>query len=105
MADLSRRCANVLIGISFAAGFFLSVVSYVVHLVKYSDGESFREFPVKMEFFFEVNESPIYECIVIGQMFYEMSRTTIVGMVNALIATLVSRLLNLLKNRVIYTHI
>ncbi|XP_032669824.1 uncharacterized protein LOC116843478 [Odontomachus brunneus] len=89
LADLSRRCANVLIGSHVIAGFFLSVVFYVVRLVKYADNEISREFPVKMEFSFDVKESPIYEFIVIGQIIYEMSLATIVGMVNALLSTLV----------------
>lgn len=102
LAGQSRRCANVLIGSHFVAGFFLSVVSYVVRLIEYADNEGPREFPVKMEFSFEAEESPVYEFIVIGQMFYEISLATIVGMVNALLATLVSRLLNLLEKSITF---
>lgn len=91
LADLSRRCANVLLGSHVIAGFSLSVVFYMVRLVKYADSEELsREFPVKMQFSFEVKESPIYELIVVGQILYEMSLATIVGMLNALLATLVS---------------
>lgn len=105
LADLSRRCANVLIGSHVIAGFFMSVVFYVVRLMKYADNEVSRQFPVGMEFSFEVEESPIYEFIVIGQIFYEMSLATIVGMVNALLATLVGRLCDSLEREILSLYI
>lgn len=87
IANQSRRCSFVLIGIHILAGFFLSIGAYVIRMMNNADVS--RELPVKMEFPF-VLESPLFECILAGQMFYILSLASVVGMINALLATLVS---------------
>lgn len=88
-AAQSRRCSFVLIGIHILAGFFLSVGAYAFRSMSNTDSEVSREFPIKMEFSFVV-ESPLFECILVTQIVCLLSIASVVGMINALLATLVS---------------
>jgi len=92
VADVSRRCSSVMISINALAAFFLSIGEHLFHSlndVNRVDNNS-RELPIKMEFPFDVSESPIFECFLIGQFLYELLLASIVGMVNALLVSLVS---------------
>lgn len=92
VADVSRRCSSVMISINALAAFFLSIGEHLLHSlndVNRVDNNS-RELPIKMEFPFDVSESPIFECFLIGQFLYELLLASIVGMVNALLVSLVS---------------
>ncbi|XP_011862408.1 PREDICTED: uncharacterized protein LOC105559022 [Vollenhovia emeryi] len=89
-ATKSRRCSVVLIGNHILAGFVLTIVAYIFRPRSNAGGEVSREFPMKMEFTFAVLESPLFECILAVQMFYILSLASVVGMINALLATLVS---------------
>ncbi|XP_011156215.2 odorant receptor 82a [Solenopsis invicta] len=86
VADQSRRCSLVLIGIHVLAGFFLSIGLYIIRMM---NSNVSRDLPVKMQFPFAALESPIFEFILAGQMFYIMSTASMAGMVNALLASLV----------------
>ncbi|XP_018401473.1 PREDICTED: uncharacterized protein LOC108778717 [Cyphomyrmex costatus] len=88
IADQSYRYSIVLIGIHFLTGFSLSVGAYMFRTIN-TESEVSREFPVKMEFSFAVSESPIFECILFGQIFLLMLIAPVVGMINALLATLI----------------
>jgi len=92
MADLSHRCTNAMISINALAAFFLSIGEHLLQSMgdlNGSDNNS-RELPIKMEFPFDVSESPIFECFLYGQFFYELLLASIVGMMNALLVSLVS---------------
>lgn len=49
-----------------------------------------RELFLKMELPFESNASPVYEVVMITQFFHQLAAATIVGVLNALIVSLVS---------------
>lgn len=49
-----------------------------------------RELFLKMELPFESNASPVYEVVMIVQFFHQLAAATIVGVLNALIVSLVS---------------
>lgn len=49
-----------------------------------------RELFLKMKLPFESNTSPAYEIVMITQFFHQLSAATIVGVLNALIVSLVS---------------
>ena len=92
VADLSRRCSNVMISINALAAFFLSIGE---HLLQSMDdvnqfGNSSRELPIKMEFPFDVSKSPIFECFLIGQFLYDVVIAFVVALINALLVALVS---------------
>lgn len=92
IADLSHRCSNVMISINALAAFFLSIGEHMLQSIGNTNSidNSSRELPIKMEFPFEVSESPIFECFLIGQFLYELLTASVVGMVNALLVSLVS---------------
>lgn len=50
-----------------------------------------RELFLKMELPFESNVSPVYEVVMITQFFHQLAAATIVGVLNALIVSLVSK--------------
>jgi len=92
VADLSHRCSNAMISINALAAFFLSIGEHLLQSMDDLNGgdNNSRELPIKMEFPFDVSESPIFECFLYGQFFYELLLASIVGMMNALLVSLVS---------------
>ncbi|XP_032669835.1 putative odorant receptor 92a [Odontomachus brunneus] len=84
-ANQSRRCSYLLIGIHAMAGFALSIGAYMFRSVN----TDVRELPVKMEFSFDFTKSPLFECILVVQFLYILTIASIVGMINALLASLV----------------
>ncbi|EGI58894.1 Putative odorant receptor 13a [Acromyrmex echinatior] len=91
VADLSHRCTNVMISINALAAFFLSIGEHLLQSMGDVNGvdNNSRELPIKMEFPFDVSESPIFECFLIGQFLYELVLASIVGMMNALLVSLI----------------
>lgn len=90
-ANLSRRCSNVLISINATAALSYSMTS----LLRSADFQedlnvSSRELPIKMEFPFEVDASPLFELLAVGQVLHVVSIAALVAMMNCLIITLVS---------------
>ncbi|XP_032669838.1 uncharacterized protein LOC116843490 [Odontomachus brunneus] len=85
-ADQSRRCSYFLIGIHAMAAFALSVGAYMFRSVN----TDVRELPVKMEFSFDYTKSPLFESILTVQFLYILSIASTAGMINALLASLVS---------------
>ena len=92
MADLSRRCARGIIGFNAVAAFFFTLGEHILHAMGDANkvNNNPRELPIKMQFPFDVSESPIFECFLIGQFLYELVLASIVGMMNALLVSLVS---------------
>jgi len=90
VSDQARRYSVVLIGIQFLAAFFLTIGAYVFHTMNNVDSEVSRELPLKMQVSSVVLESPLFECILALQIFYLLSLSSVVGMINALLVTLVS---------------
>lgn len=92
MADLSRRCTNIMISINAFAAFFLSIGEHLLQSMGDANrvDNNSRELPIKMKFPFDVSESPIFECFLVGQFLYELLLASIVGMMNALLVALVS---------------
>ncbi|XP_077261550.1 odorant receptor 22c-like isoform X2 [Temnothorax americanus] len=86
-ANLAHRCSNAMISVNALATFVLSIGVYAARMMSNSGGP--RAFPVKMELPLMALESPLFECILAGQMFYILSLASVVGMINALLATLI----------------
>ncbi|KAM0736510.1 Odorant receptor 13a [Formica fusca] len=91
MADLSRRFSNIVFIINGIGAFFLSIGEHLLQSMNDANriDNSSRELPLKMEFPFEVSESPIFECFLIGQFVYDLSMASVVGLMNALLVTLI----------------
>ncbi|XP_076666637.1 odorant receptor 13a [Andrena cerasifolii] len=90
-ADLSNRCSKLIMCVYTLAVFFYS--SVFVEIIRESDNTEFdmksREFLIKMEFPFASYNSPMYECILLVQFFQLMAIASAIGMLDALIITLI----------------
>jgi len=94
MADIARHFANIVLTINFSVAFFLSIGDYFLQTSNTNQSDnstetSPRELPIKMELPFDISKSPIFECFLIGEFFYEAVVACLVAMVNVLLVTLV----------------
>jgi len=91
-ANLSRQCSNVMITTNALSVFFYTIGGPILRSVIHkNDQETItRELPIKMEFPFNVDNSPIFELVLIVQLFHDLSVACIIAMLNALLVTLVS---------------
>lgn len=91
MADLSRRFSNIVFTVNGIGAFFLSIGEHLLQSMNDANriNNSSRELPLKMEFPFDVSESPIFECFLIGQFIYDLIIAFVVGLMDALLVTLV----------------
>ncbi|XP_025163772.1 uncharacterized protein LOC112590685 [Harpegnathos saltator] len=86
-ANLSRRYCNILMSINASAAIFYALGGFVRRSAKDEDnprGTKF-DFPVQMDFPFEVNESAIFEITAMVQFLHELSLSSLVAMINLLI--------------------
>ncbi|KAL6254510.1 hypothetical protein P5V15_014563 [Pogonomyrmex californicus] len=89
-AELSRLCSNVLISINATAAICYSMANLLRSTdLKEDLNVSLRVLPIKMEFPFEVDASPLFEMLAVGQILHVVSIASIVGMINCLVVTLV----------------
>ncbi|XP_011694669.1 PREDICTED: odorant receptor 13a-like [Wasmannia auropunctata] len=90
-AELSRRCSNVLISINAMSAICYSMTNLLRYSVDFKDdlNISSRVLPIKMEFPFEVDASPLFELLALGQVLHVVSIAALVAMMNCLIITLV----------------
>lgn len=92
VADVASRYANIMITVNGFTAFFLTVGEYLSQYMNNAkeEGEHPRELPIKMEFPFDITGTPIFELILVGQFVYEFILASLVGMMNALLVTMVS---------------
>lgn len=90
-ANWSRQCSNIMITTNALAVFFYVIGGPILRsIIQRNDRESStRELPIKMEFPFKVDNSPIFELVLIAQFFHDLSVACIIAMLNALLVTLV----------------
>ncbi|KAG5326914.1 OR67C protein, partial [Acromyrmex heyeri] len=89
--DVSHRSSNLIIGLYSMSVFIYGTGVLVAHSDE-SDEQlavQARELFLKMELPFESNASPTYELVMITQFFHQLSAATIVGVINALIVSLI----------------
>lgn len=91
-ASLSRRCSNMLISINATAAMSYAITGLVRQSGDFKEdlNVSSRELPIKMEFPFKVDASPLFELLTVGQCLHEVSIAALVATMNSLIVTLVS---------------
>lgn len=91
-ADLSRRCSNVLISINATAAMCYSMANLLRRTDDFKEdlNISSRVLPIKMDFPFKVDASPLFELLAVIQVFHMVSIASLVAMMNCLIITLVS---------------
>ncbi|KAM0736507.1 Odorant receptor 2a [Formica fusca] len=90
-ANLSRRYSNMLISINTTAAICYTVPSFARHSANLEENlnDSLRILPLKMQFPFETNASPLFEFLAIAQFLHVVSISALVAMINCLIITLV----------------
>ncbi|XP_024879255.1 odorant receptor 22c-like isoform X2 [Temnothorax curvispinosus] len=87
-ANLAHRCSNAMISVNALATFLYFIDSYVRGSMLSKDGQ-LREFPIQIQFPFEVHETPFYQLVGLGLFFHVLETATVIAMLNALILTLV----------------
>lgn len=91
-ANLSRYCSNVLISINATSAISYAMANLLRRSADFKKdlNISSRVLPIMMEFPFEVDASPLFEFLTVGQILHEVSTASLVAIVNCLIITLVS---------------
>lgn len=90
-AHLSRRCSLLIIGVySMAVAVYVSVIMEFNHLNSDELSKEEQQLFLKMEFPFDHNVSPIREIVLFVQFIQLLSNASVIGMLDALIITLVS---------------
>ncbi|XP_039310414.1 uncharacterized protein LOC105193106 isoform X2 [Solenopsis invicta] len=90
--DISHRSSNLIIGLYSMSVFLYGAGVLVAHPDEPEDQLTTmppRELFLKMELPFESNASPAYELVMITQFFHQLAAATIVGVLNALIVSLI----------------
>ncbi|XP_014483813.1 PREDICTED: odorant receptor 4-like [Dinoponera quadriceps] len=93
--DVSHRSSNLIIGLYSMSVFLYGTGVLVGHTDDPNEVENEhlsvleRELFLKMELPFESNASPIYEVVMVVQFFHQLAAATIVGVLNALIVSLI----------------
>ncbi|KAM0736505.1 Odorant receptor 4 [Formica fusca] len=93
---VSHRSSNLIIGL-YSMSVFLYGTGVLVGVGDEIDDEAddvqlavpARELFLKMELPFESNASPVYEVVMVTQFFHQLAAATIVGVLNALIVSLI----------------
>ncbi|XP_077261487.1 odorant receptor 82a-like isoform X2 [Temnothorax americanus] len=89
--DVSHRSSNLIIGLYSMSVFLYGTGVLVAHADEPDEQLAVpaRELFLKMELPFESNASPAYELVMITQFFHQLAAATIVGVLNALIVSLI----------------
>lgn len=88
VAGLSHRFANLIVGLHSMAVLFYGIG---VVALRSGDADGDRELFLKMELPFESGASPVYELVMATQFLHQMTAATVIGVLSALLVTLVSR--------------
>lgn len=96
-AILSHRCSMLIVGV-----YSIAVVVYVSVIVEFNNiddgfGRGENQLFLKMKFPFVYEFSPVYEIVMFVQSLQLLSNASVIGMLDALIITLVSFLFNLMN--------
>lgn len=91
-ADISHFCSNVMFSINTIAGVFYLLSGYAIRFVFLSGdyNDTFRQLPIKVQFPFETQQSPIFELLAISLFLHVMLNSCTLSILNALISALVS---------------
>ncbi|XP_050458066.1 odorant receptor 4-like [Cataglyphis hispanica] len=92
---VSHRSSNLIIGLYSMSVFLYGIGVLFAHADEIDDEMNVqlavpaRELFLKMELPFESNASPVYEVVMVTQFFHQLAAATIVGVLNALIVSLI----------------
>ena len=89
VANLSHRFSNLIIGLHSMAVLFYGIGVIALRSDDVIDAAN-RELFLKMELPFDSGMSPIYEVVMTMQFLHQMTAATVIGVLSALLVTLVS---------------
>ncbi|XP_011862387.1 PREDICTED: odorant receptor 13a-like [Vollenhovia emeryi] len=90
-ANISHWCSKVMLSVNVITAAFYLLGEYAIRFVYLSGdyNDTFRQFPIKVQFPFETQQSPIFELLAVTLFLHMMLNTCTLAIVNALISTLV----------------
>ncbi|XP_012526703.2 odorant receptor 4 [Monomorium pharaonis] len=93
-ANMSHFICNILLSFTAIAGILYLLSGYVIHFVFSTENynDTLRQFPLKVQFPFETQQSPIFEVLVATIFVHAMLHSCTVAVLNGLILTLVLHL-------------
>ncbi|XP_011870708.1 PREDICTED: uncharacterized protein LOC105563604 [Vollenhovia emeryi] len=91
-ANISHWCSKVMFSVNSITAAFYLLGEYAIRFVYLSGdyNDTFRQFPIKVQFPFETQQSPIFELLAVTLFLHVMLNACTLAIVNALISTLVS---------------
>jgi len=94
-ANISHFCSNVMFSINTITAVFYLLGEYAIRFVssRYLTGDyndTLRQLPIKIQFPFETQQSPIFELLAVTLFLHVMLNACTLSILNALISTLVS---------------
>ena len=92
-ANTSHFCSNIMFSINTIAAMSYLLSGYVIRFVYMSgdyNNDTLRQLPIKVQFPFETQQSPIFELLVVILFLHVMLNSCTLSIINALISTLVS---------------
>lgn len=91
-AGISHFFSNAMLSFNTFAAVFYLLGDYAIRFIYLTEdyNNSLRQFPVKAQFPFETEQSPIFELLVLALFLHVMSDSFTIAIVNGLIFSLVS---------------
>lgn len=90
-ANLAHRCSNAVISVNALATVLYFIDSYVRGRT-IAKNRQFREFPIQVQFPFNVHETPIYELVSVGLFLHVLETAIVITTLNALLNLNVGKL-------------
>lgn len=99
-ANISHFCSNALLSFTLIAGILYILGEYVIRFVFLNEdyNNTLRQFPIRVQFPFETQQSPIFEFLAVMIFIYMMLHICTVASLNGLIFTLVIYILHIYFN-------
>ncbi|XP_029663523.1 uncharacterized protein LOC115235718 [Formica exsecta] len=91
-AGISHFCSNAMLNFNTFAGVFYLLGDYAIRFAYLTKGynNTLRQFPIKVQFPFETEQSPIFELLGLALFLHVMVGSCTIAIVNGLIFSLVS---------------
>ncbi|KAL0133991.1 hypothetical protein PUN28_001123 [Cardiocondyla obscurior] len=89
-ANISHLVSNALLSLNAIVAILYLLGDYVIRSVFFtlSYNDTFRQFPIKIQFPFETQESPIFEILVVTLILHVIMHSCAIAILNGLILTL-----------------
>jgi len=89
-ANISHFCSNIMLSFCVFSGIVYILGNYGITLFVGDDNDTLREFPIKIQFPFEADKSPIFELLVLVLSLQLILNGLIIAILNGFIFSLVN---------------